>query len=90
MKKKKEKGDVFIEQLGFDVTKMENKKIMLSPQLMSPVYNLLREAKKLKSLDYQFIWSRNTSVFIQKRADTRKIKFDCLDELEQFKLTLKG
>lgn len=90
MKKKKEKGDVFIEQLGFDVSKIENKKIILSPQLISSVYNLLKEAKKMKLLGYQFIWSRNTSVFIQKSPDSTKIKFDSLDELIKYKMSLKG
>lgn len=90
MQKKKEKGDVFIEQLGFDVSKIENKKIILAPQLISSVYNLLKEAKKMKSIGYQFIWSRNTSVFIQKSPDSAKIKFDCLDDLNKFKMSLKG
>lgn len=90
IKKKKEKGDVFIEQLGFDVSKMENRKIILAPQLISSVYNLLKEAKKMKALGYQFIWSRNTSVFIQKSPDSAKIKFDCFDDLYKYKMSLKG
>lgn len=90
MQMKKEKGDVFIEQLGFDVNKIENRKIILAPQLISSVYNLLKEAKKMKSLGYQFIWSRNTSVFIQKNPDSAKIKFDCFDDLNQYKMSLKG
>lgn len=34
LKKKKEKGDIYIEQLGFDVTKITNTKIFLSSQLI--------------------------------------------------------
>lgn len=63
---------------------------MLTPQLIPSVYNLLKEAKKMKSLGYQFIWSRNTSVFMQKDAESRKIKIDSFDELDQFKKSLKG
>lgn len=88
LKKKKEKGDIFLEQLGFDVSKMENRKVFFSTQLIQPVYNLLKEAKKMKQLGFEFIWSRNTSVFIQQNAAAKKIKFDSIDELEQFKLTL--
>lgn len=89
LKKKKEKGDIFLEQLGFDITKMENRKVFFSPQLIQPVYNLLKEAKKMKTLGFEFIWSRNTSVFIQQNAGAKKIKFDSIDELEQYKKTLK-
>lgn len=66
MKKKREKGDIMLEQLGFDVSKVENRKIFISNHLISSVYNLLKEARKMKQHGYQFAWSRGTTVFIQK------------------------
>lgn len=84
MKKKKEIGEMFIEQLGFDVAKLPNSKVYLSNHLITSVYNLLKEARKLKKRGYEFIWSRNTSVFIQKDSTAKKMKFDTVLELEEF------
>lgn len=89
LQKKKEKGDILLEQLGFDISKVENRKVFFSSQLIQPVYMLLKEAKKMKQSGYEFIWSRNTSVFIQKNAGAKKFKFDSMEELEQYKNTLK-
>lgn len=88
MKKKREKGDISLEQLGFDVTKVENRKIYISNHLITPVYQLLKEARKMKQHGYQFAWSRGTTVFIQKSESSPKVHFNSLDELEKFKTTL--
>lgn len=84
MKKKKEIGEIFIEQLGFDVTKLPNSQVFLSNHLITSVYNLLKEARKLKKRGFEFVWTRNTSVFIQKDSTSEKIKFDSVLELEGF------
>lgn len=89
MKKKRVKGDIVLEQLGFDVTKVENRKVFISNHLIYPVYNLLKEARKMKQQGFQFVWSRGTSVFVQKNEGSPKIHFDSMEELEKFKATLK-
>lgn len=89
MKKKKEIGEIFIEQLGFDVTKIPNSQVFLSNHLITSVYTLLKEARKLKKRGFEFVWTRNTSVFIQKDSTSQKIKFDSVLELEGFIQNLK-
>lgn len=88
MKKKREKGDISLEQLGFDITKVENRKVFISNHLISPVYQLLKEARKMKQHGFQFAWSRGTTVFIQKSENAPKVQFNSLDDLENFRTTL--
>lgn len=81
MKKKKEQGDLFLEQLGFDITKMDNSLVFLSDHLIGSVYGLLREARKLKKEGFQFVWCRGCTVFVQKDKESRKFIVNCLDDL---------
>lgn len=83
MKSKKEKGDLFLEEIGFDVTKVKNARVFLSDHLIAPVYALFREARKLKQNGYLFVWVRGCTVFIQKDKESNKMRINCLDDLKK-------
>lgn len=52
MKKNNELGDIFLEQLGFDISKIKNAPVFLSDHLIPTIYGLLREARgSLKNMD---------------------------------------
>lgn len=81
MKMKKEKGELFLEELGFDITKMNNSPVYLSDHLIGSVFALLREARKLKKDGYQFVWCRGCTIFVQKDKDSVKYTVNCNEDL---------
>lgn len=81
MKMKKAKGDLFLEELGFDITKMNNSPVYLSDHLIGSVFALLREARKLKQNGYQFVWCRGCTIFVQKDKDSLKYTVNCTEDL---------